>query len=391
MAASGTRDTSNLTARKYDVSGVITLLDVDQYPLLAILTNAGKDIVTGKGKAMKKEVATDSEFKWYEDAFGTRTVTTTTGQTSKDNSAAMTLVLASGNGASVSVGDVIYIPSKKYMYEVTAVSTDTLTLTAERGGDTTTGLDLSSLETWIIGNANAEGAGLRTLKGTAPAEKVGYTQIFRTPFGVTETSKNTTTLIKENDLDYQRRKKGIEHATDIERSFFYGKLKKDTTGTHPKRYTQGIINAISTYASANVDTEAEFDAFLENAFAHGSPEKYAFCSPAFLSQIDQWAKNKLQVMQGANTYGVRIFQYITAHGTLNLIKHKLLTGTPFGNYIVVTDMVNLTYKYLQNRDTKLLTNRQSPGDDELVEEYLTECGLKIALESTHAVASKAAL
>ena len=391
MAASGTRDTSNLTARKYDVSGVITLLDVDQYPLLAILTNAGRDIVTNKGKAMKKEVATDSEFKWYEDTFGTRTVTTTTSQTSKDNSAAMTLVLASGNGAYVSVGDVLYIPSKKYMYEVTAVSTDTLTLTAERGGDTTSGLDLSSLETWIIGNANAEGAGLRTLKGTAPTEKVGYTQIFRTPFGVTETSKNTTTLIKENDLDYQRRKKGIEHATDIERSFFFGKLKKDTTGTHPKRYTQGIINAISTYASANVDTEAEFDAFLENAFAHGSPEKYAFCSPTFLSQIDQWAKNKLQVMQGANTYGVRILQYITPHGTLNLIKHKLLTGTPFGNYIVVTDMVNLTYKYLQNRDTKLLTNRQSPGDDELVEEYLTEAGLKIALESTHAVASKAAL
>lgn len=391
MGATGTRDTSNLTARKYDVSGVITLLDVDQYPLLAILTNAGKDIVTGKGQAMKKEVATDSEFKWYEDAFGTRTVTTTTSQTGLSNAAAMTLVLASGNGAYVSVGDVLYIPSKKYMYEVTAVSTDTLTLTAERGGDTTTGLDLSSLETWIIGNANAEGASLRGIKGTAPAEKVGYAQIFRTPFGVTETSKNTTTLIKENDLDFQRRKKGIEHATDIERSFFFGKLKKDTTGSKPKRYTQGIINAITTYASANVDTEAEFDAFLENAFAHGSPEKYAFCSPAFLSQIDQWGKNKLQVMQGANTYGVRIFQYITAHGTLNLIKHKLLTGTPFGNYIVVTDMVNLTYKFLQNRDTKLLTNRQSNGDDELVEEYLTECGLKIALESTHAVASKAAL
>jgi len=391
MAASGTRDTSNLTARRYDVSGVITLLDVDQYPMLAILTNAGKDIVSNKGKAMKKEVATDPEFKWYEDSFGTRTATTATSQTSKSNAAGFSIDVASGNGAYFSVGDVVYIPSLKYAYNVTAVSTDTLTFSTELGGDTTTGLDLSSLTVWIIGNANAEGAGLRTLKGTAPSEKVGYCQIFRTPFGVTESSKNTTTLIKENDLDYQRRKKGIEHAIDIERAFFFGKLKKDSTGTHPKRYTQGIINAISTYASANVDTEAEFDAFLENAFAHGSPEKYAFVSPAFLSQIDQWAKNKLQVMQNANTYGVRILQYITPHGTLNLIKHKLLTGTPFGNYIVVVDMVNLTYKFLQNRDTKLLTNRQSPGDDEIVEEYLTEAGLKIALESTHAVASKSSL
>jgi hypothetical protein len=386
-----TRDTTNLTARKYDVSGVITLLDVDQYPLLAILTNAGKDIVTNKGQAMKKEVATDPEFKWYEDSFGTRAITSTTGQTGKSNAGAISLVLASGNGDYVTIGDVVFIPSLQYMYRVTNVSTDTLTTTAELGGDTTGSLDLSSLAIWIIGNASEEGASIRNSNGTAPTEKVGYCQIFRTSFGVTETSKNTTTLIKENDLDYQRRKKGIEHATDIERSFFFGKKQKITTGTHPIRYTAGLLDIISTYASANVDTEAEFDAFLENAFAHGSSEKYAFCSPTFLSQIDQWAKNKLVVSQGANTYGVRILDYITPHGTLHLIKHKLLTGTPFGNYIVVVDMVNLTYKYLQNRDTKLLTNRQAPGDDIILEEYLTECGLKIALETTHAVASKAAL
>lgn len=391
MGATGTRDTSNLTARKYDVSGIISLLNVDQYPLLAILTNAGRDIVTNKGKAMKKEMTTDPEFKWYEDTFGTRTGAFASSQTGKDNATGFNIVVASGTGVNFSVGDILYIPSLKYMYEITVISTDTLTLTAERGGDTTGSLDLSSLVIWITGNANQEGAGLRSIKGTTPAEKVGYCQIFRTPFGVTETSKNTTTLIKENDLDYQRRKKGIEHATDIERSFLFGKLKKDTSGAKPKRYTNGIINVISTHKTANVDTEAEFDAFLEDAFVDGNTEKYAFVSAAFMSQIDQWVKAKLTLMQGPTTYGVRITQYQSTHGTLNFIKHKLLTGTPFGNYCIVLDMEEAAYKYLQNRDTKLLTNRQAPGDDELVEEYLTECGLKLGQETKHAIASKAAL
>jgi hypothetical protein len=392
MPATGTRDTSNLTARKYDVSGIISLLNVNEYPLMAILTNAGKDIVTNKGKAMKKVATTDPEFKWYEDAFGTRTGAFAASQTGKSNASAMSIVVATGTGVNFSKGDVIYIPSLKYSYVLTAEpSTDTLTLSAELGGDTTGSLDLSSLVIWITGNANEEGAGLRAIKGTTPTEKVGYTQIFRTPFGVTRTSKNTTTLIKENDLDYQRRKKGIEHATDIERAFLFGKLKKDVTGSKPKRFTQGIINAISTHTTANVDTEAEFDSFLEGAFTDGNTEKYALCSAAFMSQVDQWAKNKLTLMQSPTTYGVRIVQYTSTHGTINFIKHKMLSGVPFGNYCIVLDMEELEYRYLQDSDTKLLTNRQNNGDDEIVEEYLSEVGLKIGHETKHAIASKGAL
>lgn len=63
MPTTGTRGTASLSARHYDVADVISLLDVNNYPLLAILTNAGRDIVTGKGKAMKKKETTDPEFK----------------------------------------------------------------------------------------------------------------------------------------------------------------------------------------------------------------------------------------------------------------------------------------------------------------------------------------
>lgn len=386
----GTRNTGNVAGRKYDVADVVSLLNVDRYPLLGILTNAGKDPVSKKGKALKKKETTDPEFKWFEDAFGTRELTTAAGNTSKNIASTPSIDVASGEGANLQDGDIVHFPSTGYTFRVTAVSTDTVTLSNELGGATGT-VDLSSLALWIVGNSNEEGAGLRDIKSTTATEKTGYCQIFRKPFGVTETSRNTTTFIKENDLDYQRRKAGIEHMVDIERAFFFGKKNKDTSGTHPRRTTMGILDTISSYATANVDTEDEFEAFLEDAMLNGSTEKYAFCGPAFISQISVWAKNKLQLMQTDKTYGITIYRYESVHGTLYLIKHDLLKGATYGNYCVVVDMDKLSYRYLSGRDTSLHTDRQSPGDDEKIEEYLSEVGLQMELEECHAIASKGAL
>lgn len=389
--ATGVRDTTNLTARKYDVKDVISLLDVGQYPMLAILTNAGKDPASKQGKALKKMETTDPEFKWYEDEFGSREATTATGQTGKNIASTPSVSVATGQGARFAVGDIIQFVAAKYTFEVTAISTDALTLSNELGGATGT-VDLSSLTVWIIGNANAEGGTLREIKGTTPVEKVGYTQIFRTPFGVTETSANTDTLIKENDLDYQRRKKGIEHMVDIERAFWFGKKSKRTgTNGKPIRTTAGVINTITTYATANVDTEAEWETWLQDVFRYGNKEKYAFCSPAIITMINGFAKAKVELVQSEKTYGLTILKYVSAHGTLNLIKHDLFTGAPYGNYAVAVDMEVATYRYLKNRDSKLLTDRQENDADEKIEEYLTEAGLMLEQEKRHAICSYAAL
>ncbi len=387
------RNTEARVARKYDMADVIALLDVNRYPLLAILTNAGKDPVSKKGKSFKKEATTDPEFKWYEDDFQSRESTLGSGSQTINIASTPTVTLSANTEQDkFSVGDIIYFPAKKWSFKVTALSsTDAIVLSNEIGGATGGTEQIQNLVIWIVGNANQEGATLRTIKGTTPAEKVGYCQIFRTPFGVTETSRATQTLIKENDIDYQRRKKGIEHAVDIERAFLFGKKYKTTAGTHPERHTEGALNVITTNADASVDTEAEFEAFLEKAFSKGNTEKYAFMSPAFVTQINQWAKNKVTKVESEKSYGITILTYNSAHGTLNMIKHDLLSGTPYGNYCVVLDMENLTYKYLAGRDTKLLTNRQANDEDSIKEEYLTECGLQIKLESTHAVCSKAAL
>lgn len=386
-SATGIRGTGNLgVARKYDVADVVSLLDVNRYPLLAILTNAGKDPVSGEGKAMKKKESYDPQFKWFEDTFGKRQLT---GSGTVDPDGGNLTVTA--QSSSVQVGDVILAAKQKWVFQITAiVDADTVTVGAELGGTTGAAADIAG-DVWIIGNANEEGSGLREIKATTIAEVYNYCQIFRTPVGVTETAKNTKGWTKESDFDYQRRKKGIEHLIDIERAFLFGKKGLISTGTHPKRFTGGILSRITTFATASVDTEAEFETWLESLFAHGNTEKYLFSSAAVVSMINGWAKGKLQVMSSEKAYGLRIVTYNSPHGTLHIIKHPLLTGTTYGNYAIGLDLECLTYRYLSNRDTKLLTNRQNNSEDSQVDEYLTECGLQMEQDERHAIMSMGVL
>lgn len=386
-SATGIKGTGNLgVTRKYDVADVVSLLDVNRYPLMAILTNAGKDPASGEGKALKKKESMDPEFKWFEDEFGRRQLT---GSSTVDpDGGNLTLT---GQAAYLQVGDIILVAKQKWVFQVTAIAdANTVTVGPELGGATGSAAD-SSGDVWLIGNANEEGAGLREIKSSVIQEVANYCQIFRTPVGITESAKNTKGWTKESDFDYQRRKKGIEHYVDIERSFLFGKKGIVTAGTHPKRFTGGLLARISTYATANVDTESEFESWLESLFAYGNTEKYLFASAAVVSMVNSWAKGKVQIISPTKTYGLRIVTYDSPHGTLHIIKHPLLAGVTYGNYAVGLDMEALTYRYLSNRDTKLMTNRQNPGEDSQVDEYLTECGLQMEQEKRHAIMSIGAL
>ena len=388
--ADGVRGTEALgVTRKYDVADVISLLDVERYPMLAILTNAGKNPVTKQGKAIKKQETTYPEFKWFEDKYGAREDIV-----SADQGGATALVVT--NVGYFSVGDVLLCvkttqatnnPSGEVML-VTAINVGTSTLTlARKIGDAGSGGGLLKANDiiWIIGNANEEGANVREIKATTVAQVSNYTQIFRTPIGITETARNTKGWTKEGDFDYQTKKKATEHLVDIERAFLFGKKEQLTSGlTHPKRFTQGIYPRITQKKSA-VGTRAEFNDYLQLLFGHGNSEKYLFASPYVISKINEFAMDKLQVMSNEKTFGLTVIKYFSPHGTLNLIKHDLLTGDLYGKSGVGLDLESLTYRYLSNRDTKLLTNRQNPGEDQRVDEYLTECGLQFEQPERHAI------
>jgi len=386
-----TQHSNQLVERKNLVESKIALLDDNRFPLLAIFTGErGKDYRTGQSAPLKKKSTPSAEFKWYEDNYISRTAQVTGTSQTIDPATGGNITLSTGQGALFKVNDVIHVVDQKWNFQVTAVAGDTITVGKELSGATGSA-DVANNEIFIIGNAFEEGAGLASERYTVKAEKSNYTQIFKTTYGLTGTALSTKTLIEEDEMRYQRRKQLAEHAVMIEYAFLFGKKAIDLTGSNPKRYTGGILSFIQTNAAANVNSEAAFNDFLEKAFAHGSSTKYMFASPKVLSMIDSWAMNKVQIKDQTTKYGLRIREYTSTHGTLYLVRHDLLQGNRYGNYAIVLDMPNVTYRYLEGRDTTLTKDVQAPGDDQKKEQLLTEAGLELKNEETHAVMSVAAL
>jgi hypothetical protein len=51
--------------------------------------------------------------------------------------------------------------------------------------------------------------------------------------------------------------------------------------------------------------------------------------------------------------------------------------------MLILDVQNLKYRYMQGRDTELLKNRQNNGDDFRRDEWLTEAGLECRFPESH--------
>lgn len=360
------RTTGSLNAirRVVDVAKKIDVLEPDSAPL-TLLT-----------KKMDKRVAVNPEFNWMEEA---SLVKSDQINHAAYNAGETDLVV--DDGTKFRGGDVVKVVATGEQLLVSSVSTNTLTVVRAWGVTTTTNIPDDSV-LLIVGNANAEHATKRAMKIGDITKKTNYTQIFRTPFGISRTANESDTNGK-NDLAHQRMMQLIEHQKEIERAFWFGEPKEDLTGTTPRRATGGIDYFISTNATdaGGGLTEAEFDGFLRTGFRYGSKTKWLFASPIVVSAISFWSKVKLVTSNDDKSYGVSIVKYVTPFGTVNIVNMNLFTEvTLYSGYAYLIDIDCLAYRYIANSDTKLKTNIQDNSADGEEDEYLTECGLEFSQE-----------
>ena len=168
----------------------------------------------------------------------------------------------------------------------------------------------------------------------------------------------------------------------IERAFWFGEKKYDVTGTQgkPRRATGGVLEFINTgnayvQDQGGILTAPDFNTFLREGFTYGNPTKVLFAGGAVIQSINEFARGQLQTKISDTSYGVKIVEYITAFGTINII-HNPLFVEDFGGYAFLLDMDCFKYRYMTDRDTKLRTNIQANDADGEVDEYLSEVGLQ---------------
>ena len=366
--------------------------DVDFRPknyreLFTLLEPNGNAPLNALLSMTSSEATDDPEYKNFRDELPERKLTVDGAVASASTT---TITTDAGNDNLFAVAGTILVNSATgEVMRVTADSTATgLTVERNIGGTSHTIADGASL--FISGSAFEEGASSPTGVSFDATVATNYTQIFRTAFKVTETLRATN--LRTGDKEDEMATKALKlHMQDIERAMFFGK-KHESNGTsaQPRRFTGGLTNAISNVldrsTASGVMTEDQFDrALIEDIFAFGSKQKIMFCGAKVAGHLQKFGKDRWapQVVEGA--YGVNLTSYNTFAGDLMVHLHPQFRQVPgMENAAIIIDFPYLKYRYLDGRDTSLLRDRQSPDEDAVKHEFLTECGLEMLQDKTHA-------
>lgn len=366
--------------------------DVDFRPknyreLFTLLEPNGNAPLNALLSMTSSEATDDPEYKNFRDELPERKLTVD-GAVSSASTTSITTDAGNDNLFAVA-GTILVNSATGEVMRVTADSTATgLTVERNIGGTSHTIADGAAL--FIAGSAFEEGASSPTGVSFDATVATNYTQIFRTAFKVTETLRATN--LRTGDKEDEMATKALKlHMQDIERAMFFGK-KHESNGTsaQPRRFTGGLTNSISNVldrsTASGVMTEDQFDrALIEDIFAFGSKQKIMFCGAKVAGHLQKFGKDRWapQVVEGA--YGVNLTSYNTFAGDLMVHLHPQFRQVPgMENAAVIIDFPYLKYRYLDGRDTSLLRDRQSPDEDAVKHEFLTECGLEMLQDKTHA-------
>lgn len=373
--ATGGRDTLDLNSiqRKVQVKDIINLLEPDSAPLVVLLS-------------MLRSEFGGPEFNWMEDVLLPKNTLTTAGSSAADT----TIDVTAGEGNYFRAGDLVKVIRTGEVVRVTSVAANVLTVTRAFAG--AAAVINSGDELFHVGFAAAENAGAGNLIQTQVTKVTNYTQIFRTPFGGSRTVDKTP-LFGGKDRAYARKKMLIEHLVEMEKSLLFGLSKENTTAVsgRPLRSTGGIEQFVTTNItslnSAGLDSTTDIEDFLRTGFRYGSDTKILYASPLVIQKINEIALGTITVYPKEEVFGLNIRRWESSHGTVNLVKGKLLEGPQTKGMAFLLDMQQLGRVVLD--DTFLRTNIQGNDVDGWADEYITEIGWTVMQEKTHSILKNA--
>lgn len=336
---------------------------------------------------LPSKVATREKVNWLEDELFPNLSTLAASATSAESAVSV----ASGTGVYFRAGDLVRVVSTGEMLEVTGITSDSIGVTRSVGSVAAASA-ASGGDLLIVANAAAQGADTGTLKVTKRVLGYNYTQITRHPFGFTGTDVEIETYGPGEPMN-ETAKKAIEHKRALENLAFFG--ARDFTSASPssKGYMGGLQEFISTnvWSSAGAIDLAYIDGKLQTVFQRGSLNKVIFAAPtpaAALSNL--FANNWVRARPEDKVYGAKVSAFINgAYGESVPVIVKREWGARqsasngHGSWMFVIDLDYVKKRPLQNRNTKLLRNRQGNGEDKVVHEYLTEASMEVSQEKVH--------
>ena len=381
MAIQGVRGTAEFTShfRPKNNRELFTLLEPNGNAPLNALLSFGSS-----------ESTDDPEYKNFRDELPERTLQVN-GAVASTSTTSITVDASDNNKFAVNGAVIVNSETGEVMRASADTTGTTLTVVRNIGGTSHQIADNAKL--FVAGFAAAENADVGTAITFDATVASNFTQIFRTAFGVSNTLKST--YLRTGDKEDEAMTKALKlHMSDIERAMFFGKKAEESgSSATPRRYTGGLTTSLTTVIDCNSDidgdgtmNEAQFDEqLIQTIFKFGSTEKIAFVGYKVASHLQEFGKNRWRPESVQGTYGVNLTRYSTFAGDLMVHLHPQFRQVPgMDNAMVIVDFPYLKYRHLEGRDTSLFENRQGNGVDGVIHEYLTECGLELLQDKTHA-------
>lgn len=361
---------------------------------------------------MKSQVTYDPTFNWFSKATQTHRfkLDADLGSVAAGTAGNITVDPAEGSAFGVKAGDVLMSEYTGELMYVTATPTADDTIAVLRGFENagaTVAIDHdgAGVNPYIlkIGSAYEEGSAAPDPIGWDPEEASNYTQIFRETFAATRTAQKTR--LRTGELVRESKADCLEaFQVGMERAFIFGKKRLTSRNGQPLRMTDGILNQLPSSRKISLASRQGllslkyWETLISTIFRWGGREKVAWCGLTAMLAITQMVRLNTQLNWSLGDtekeYGMDVQRLRTPMGTLVLKVHPLFGMSPggeqggvrysaFDNAMLILDMANLRYRYLDGSDVQYQPNMQLPGVDGLLAGYLAECGLELHHPETH--------
>lgn len=373
------RSTGNMNRDRLvrDVANRIALLDPEAAPLTSLMIRAKR----------KSRKVSNPMFEMLELRRPSETTTAAAGVAA--TTSATTITVASDD-VFMQFDLVMDEETLEVMLITAAPSGNVLTVSRAVGGDI--GAITSADRLTRIGNAQAEGSDKPNLLSRNVEIPYNYIQIQRRNWALTQTAQDSANY-GEKDRQTRNRENSIEHQVDLEKQFLFGQRDISTATTFPRRMSGGVFwflgqsgSGAATSTSVGTLTLAAIDLWAESLFLYDQSPKVVFCGARALSAFTTVGRagGQINLLPGGRKFGLQIRQFITAHGVLNLVYHRLLARlTTFTGLALALTMKNVRLAYQGAQRTELKRNQQGNGIHGREDGLISAQGFELVLPETH--------
>jgi hypothetical protein len=309
-------------------------------------------------------------------------------QTSGDTS----IEITTNHGRRVLPGYVLLNTRTDELIRVSSIAGDILTVTRGVGGTSAAAMNnLDELE--IMGMADTEGNTSQNGISSEPNILTNYCQIFRQPVEISGRDMESENYGDQKEL--VRMMKDADEAIRRQREKAYlmsnGISSSDPYITAGLRYW--VTTNVTNCGGAALD-EATANTFIKNCMRrnHGARNTVFFAGENILDAFDGFARDNIRYEADDKMAGIAIGKYQNSHGVLNIVPHYLLSdtlgsGASFGRWGgqgFFVNLDNVQRAQFGGRGLSWRKNIELPGTDGEKHELLTDEGLAVYLEETHA-------